>query len=100
VHENELGRLQESEGKVCPRVEPEPENAVAESLSMLLMGEHTREMFGPLFAAEYGDDSPRVRKAVVSRITAALASDVVTNKLFPKPKSTQSNRAPKRRRKR
>ena len=92
--------MQQHDGKDCPRVEPEPENAVAESLALLLTGEHTREMFGPLFDAEYGDDSPRARKAVISRIAAALASDAVTSKLFPKPKSTQSNRAPKRRRKR
>lgn len=77
-----LARIEATQGRPCPRVELEPDNAEAAAAVMLSLGTHTAWLAGPtLEAAGFDDDE---LAAVLGRVGAALLSPAVVERLYPK----------------
>jgi hypothetical protein len=79
--ESEFWRKQ---GRPCPYIGLSAENDIAATLVINHLHEHVQNLTPVLAASLLADHSPEARAAVLLRVTNALRSGPVVDRLFPK----------------
>jgi len=83
VPEYHLAAIREQWGRPCPRVELDPDNVDAATLAFFMVQPHLRPLFDPYYAASLEGDPPEVRRALLIRVSNAVHSEQMLERLYP-----------------